>query len=313
MKRVLFTGADGFIGSNVLRYLLETTDWQFVCVCSFRHTGNPLNLPISERVDIVRLDLCGYVPDELGEFDYILHLASESHVDRSQEDPVNFIENNVSSTLQMLEYARRHPVEKFVMFSTDEVYGAREHKDWDILLTTSPYSASKGAQELICMSYFNTFGLPIIITNCNNVVGPNQHPEKFVPKLVKKINAGETVELHVHDGKYGERIYNPVDNVGSALKFILEAPYEKYDLTMEPLGQFPPRYSILGGERLDNKQIAELVAGILGKPLKHKDKLATEVRPGYDKFYSQSQERRLIELGWKPPISLKKGLEWIKQ
>lgn len=303
--KVLFTGADGFIGSNVLEYLLENTDWTFTCICSWRHYGNPLNIKPNPRVKVITHDLYGPVP-ELGDFDYILHLASGSHVDRSQADPVGFVENNVSSTLQILEYARRHKPKRFIMFSTDEVYGAREHKDWDILLTTSPYSASKGAQELISMAYFNTYETPVIITNCNNVVGPNQHPEKFVPKLVGLINAGKTVDLHIHKGKYGRRIYNPVANVGSALKFILEQPYK-------PDGQFPPRYSILGGEELDNKEIALLVAEILGKELNSRDLEATTVRPGYDKFYSQSQEEKLTELGWTPPYTLKEGLEWIKQ
>lgn len=303
-KRVLITGADGFIGSNVLQYLLNNTDWEFTCICSFRHMGSPLNIPLSNRVKIITADLRGVVP-EIGDFDYILHLASESHVDRSQADPVNFVENNISITLQILEYARKHPPERFILFSTDEVYGAREHDDWDILLTTSPYSASKGSQELITMSYFNSYGVPAIITNCNNVIGPNQHPEKFVPKLVKLIKAGKMVDLHIHKGKYGRRIYNPVENVGSALKFILSQPYK-------PHGQFPPRYSILGGEELDNLQIAELVAEILGKELKYRDIEATTVRPGYDKFYSQSNEEKLFDLGWRPPRTLKEGLQWIK-
>lgn len=302
--RVLITGADGFIGSNVLQYLLNNTTWKFTCICSFRHHGNPFNIPLSDRVDVVTADLRGEIPD-LGDFDYILHLASESHVDRSQADPVNFSENNVSSTLQMLEYARRHKPKRFIMFSTDEVYGAREHVDWDVLLTTSPYSASKGAQELFSMAWFNSFGVPVIITNCNNVVGPNQHPEKFVPKLVGLIKADKTVTLHIHKGYYGRRIYNPVNNVASALKFILAQPYK-------PKGQFPPRYSLLGGEEKNNLEIAQLVAEILGKKLKYRDVEATTVRPGYDEFYSQSDEEVLTELGWKPPQTLEQGLRWIK-
>jgi dTDP-glucose 4,6-dehydratase len=124
--RVLMTGADGFIGSNVLQWMLNNTDWEFTCICSFRHKGNPLNIPMSERVTVITADLRGVIPD-IGDFDYIIHLASESHVDRSQDDPVNFIENNVSSTLQVLEYARKHKPERFIMYlSTDEVYGARE-------------------------------------------------------------------------------------------------------------------------------------------------------------------------------------------
>jgi dTDP-glucose 4,6-dehydratase len=304
--RVLMTGADGFIGSNVLQWMLNNTDWEFTCICSFRHMGNPLNIPMSERVTVITADLRGVIPD-IGDFDYIIHLASESHVDRSQDDPVNFIENNVSSTLQVLEYARKHKPEKFIMFSTDEVYGARKHDDWDILLTTSPYSASKGAQELFGIAYYNTYQLPIIITNCNNVVGPNQHPEKFVPKIAKLIKEGKTVDLHVNKGKYGRRIYNPVNNVSSALKFILTRSYRN------PHTQFPPRYSLTGGEELNNLQMAELVAEILGKKLKYRDIEATTVRPGYDDFYNESNEDKLDEDGWVRQTTLKEGLRWIKR
>src|SRR3990167_10579027 len=119
MNKVLLTGGDGFIGSNVLRYLLDNTDWDFTLLCSFRHQGSPLNVPHNERVTVITMDLRGTIPD-IGDFDYILHLASESHVDRSTQDPVNFIENNVSITLQILDYARKYPPEKFVLFSTDE-------------------------------------------------------------------------------------------------------------------------------------------------------------------------------------------------
>ena len=212
MTKVLFTGADGFIGSNLLQYLLNNTYWEFTLLCSFRHKGSPLNIPLSDRVNVVTCDLRGEIPD-LGYFDYIFHLASESHVDRSIADPVNFVENNVSITLQILEYARRHKPEKFLMFSTDEVYGAHEHNDYDVLIPTNPYAASKAAQEAIAIAYFNTYEIPVIITNSNNIIGKNQHPEKFVPKVVSKIKAGEVVEVHEVNGKLGKRFYNPVENV----------------------------------------------------------------------------------------------------
>lgn len=305
MKKVLITGADGFIGSNVLQYLLNNTDWTFTIICSWRHHGNPLNVPLSNRVEVITHDLRGPVP-EIGIFDYILHLASESHVDRSIADPVNFVENNISITLQILEYAREHPPEKFVLFSTDEVYGANKHDDWDVLAPTNPYAASKAAQEMIALAYKHTYKIPVIITNSNNIVGPNQHPEKFVPKIVSLIKQGKTVELHKNSGKYGKRYYNPVQNVASALKFILKQPY-KAD------GVMLPRYSLTGGEQLDNLEMAKLIAEILDKQLKHKDIDVHSVRPAYDSFYAESNDDVLFDLGWEPPYSLKQGLQWIKK
>lgn len=301
--RVLMTGADGFIGSNVLQYLLNNTDWKFTVICSWRHHGHPFNVPLSNRVEVVTHDLRGPIP-EIGSFDYILHLASESHVDRSIHDPVNFIENNISSTLQVLEYARAHPPKKMIHFSTDEVYGAHAHRDWDVLLPTNPYAASKAAQEMIVQAYYHTYKLPLIITNSNNVVGKNQHPEKFVPKVVSLMLAGKTVDIHAVKGKLGRRYYNPIDNVGSALKFILT----KIAYVRPPQ---PPRYSLVGGEVLDNLEMAQLVAKTLGMELKYRIVEATDVRPGYDAFYDQGEDT-LRDLGWEPQVELEEGLQWIK-
>lgn len=300
--KVLMTGADGFIGSNVLQYLLNNTNWEFTLICSFRHHGNPLNVPLSNRVTVVTMDLRGIIPD-IGDFDYILHLASESHVDRSITDPVGFVENNISSTLQVLEYARKHKPKRFIHFSTDEVYGANEHKDWDVLLPTNPYSASKAAQEMIVQGYYHTYKLPLIITNSNNVIGKNQHPEKFVPKIIDLIKNDKTVTIHVAGTLYGKRYYNPVENVADALKFILKAPYNRSDRV--------PRYSLLGGEVLNNLDMAEKVAKILGKKLKYREVEATKVRPGYDAFYEQGEDT-LLDMGWTPPFTLEEGLQWIK-
>lgn len=319
MKRILITGASGFIGSGVLEYMLENTTWEFVCLCSFRHKGNPLNLPINDRVRIVYCDLRGEIP-ELGDFDYILNLASESHVDRSIADPVNFIENNVSSTLQVLEYARKHwKTDKigkhvFLQFSTDEVYGAQEHAEWDVLLPANPYSASKAAQEMICLAYWRTYGLPIVITNSNNIVGKNQDPEKFVPKLVKLIKAGETVTIHrTSTGALGKRYYNPVENVADALLFILDRFPQSYHAEVMPYKQVThcDRYNLPGGTELDNLEMAQLIAKLLGKELKHKVEAAEKSRPGYDQFYPKT-EGRLDELGWEPPLTLEEGLAWVK-
>lgn len=310
--RVLISGADGFIGSNVLEYMLEKTDWDFVCLCSWRHHGSPLNIKPSERVEVITHDLVGTIP-ELGHFDYILNLASESHVDRSIDDPVNFVENNVSSALQMLEYARKQPPKVFVQFSTDEVYGAMEHKEWDILLPSNPYAASKAAQEMIAIAYWKTYKVPVVITNSNNIVGKNQDPEKFVPKIVKLIQSDETVTIHTSNGKPGRRYWNPVQNTADALLFILNQHPQSY--MKEVLGykqaNHPDRYALSGGEELDNLEMAQLIAKTLGKQLKYKMIDAESIRPGYDEFYSKT-EGELDRRGWQPPFTLEQGLSWVE-
>lgn len=303
--RVLITGADGFIGAHVLTYLLQKTDWDFVCICSWRHKGNPLRIKPNERVDVITHDLVGVMPD-LGAFDYVLNLASESHVDRSIADPVPFIENNVSSTLQMLEYARKYPPKVFLQFSTDEVFGTTNHAETDILNPSNPYSASKAAQEMIAIAYWKTYKVPVIITNSNNIVGEGQDTEKFIPKIAQLIAADEEVTIHTTNGNPGMRYYNPVINVADALLFLLQE--FNYVLNTATI----TRFGLTGGKRLDNLEMANLVAQIMGKSLKYRLVDAELVRPGYDQFYPEASSK-LEALGWKAPQTLEEGLEWLKQ
>lgn len=293
--RVLLTGASGFIGSNVLAYLSERIDCTFTCPVSFRHRGSPLNLTGAARV--VYADLRGELPD-LGEFDAILNLASESHVDRSIADPVAFIENNISATLQLLEYARRHPCSIFVQFSTDEVFG---QAPWGCYEPSNPYSASKAAQEMCALAYRRTYDVPVVITNANNVVGPGQHPEKFVPKLVRQITAGETVKIHAVHGTPGRRFYTPVQNVADALGTIV---------ALGPQAE-PPRYSIPGAEEVDNLEMARRIGLLLGRDGFDFEFIEAEsVRPGYDPSYrSQPADDRLTAAGWRPPYTLDRCLK----
>jgi dTDP-glucose 4,6-dehydratase len=307
-RRVLLTGASGFVGSGVLDYMLSHTDWNFTCLCSWTHHGHPLRVPRDDRVEVVTHDLVGPIPD-IGDYDYILHLAAESHVDRSIAEPVAFIENNVSSTLQVLEYARRCPsLRTVLLFSSDEVYGAADHAEWDVLLPSNPYAASKAAAEMIGLAYWRTYGLPLVITNSNNIVGPGQDSEKFLPKLIRLIAAGEEVQIHVTPEGPGRRHYNPVLNVADALLFILARTPTRY----EPGLDRPDRYNLAGGEEVDNLRLAEAVAAMLGSQLRYRLVDAEGVRPGYDTFYPKT-DGRLTELGWTPVVTLTEGLrQWIR-
>lgn len=299
------SGASGFIGSNVLEYLLDETDWAFTCVSSWRHKGSSQRLAPHDRLDVITHDLIGPLP-ELGGFDFILNLASESHVDRSIESPVAFIENNVSTTLQMLEYARRHPPTLFVQFSTDEVFGAVEHDEWDVMLPSNPYAASKAAQEMCAIAYWSTYRIPVVITNSNNIVGPRQDGEKFVPKIVDLIRRGEIVTIHTSDGRPGRRHYNSVRNIADAVHFLLRNA-DGLRGNLEQMGwaraDRPLRVSIPGGLEIDNFEMAKLVADMMGARLKWVYVDAETVRPGYDEFYGRSGGA-LEKCGWAPRFTV---------
>lgn len=292
--RVLITGTSGFIGSHVLKYFLEQSDWDITTIS--RSLG-----PISSRVIHIVHDLSQPIP-YIGEFDYILNFASESHVEKSIQDPVNFISNNILSTMHLLEYARKHMPKVFLQFSTDEVYGAFGHKEWDVLLPSNPYAASKASQEMIAIAYWKTYKVPVVITNSNNIIGRGQNKANFIPKLMEYIESGKEIPIYTVNGKPGKRYWNPVANVCSAVDFILEGTPASY-----PTSDRPDRYSLGGGKELDNLEMAKLVAQRLGKPLKYTLVEAESVRPGYDESYSKTASN-LEKIGWQPVQTLEEGL-----
>jgi dTDP-glucose 4,6-dehydratase len=327
MKRVLLTGAGGFVGSHCLRHLLVNTDWEIVVIDSFRHKGTTDRINVQargmdkERVSIfvhdLRVPISEVLAKRMGKIDYIVSMASESHVDRSIEYPREFTENNVGLILTLLEYARQYPVEKFLQVSTDEVYGPAErghnHKEWEPMLPSNPYSASKAAQESICFAYWRTYGVPVIITNTMNIIGELQDPEKFVPMVMRNVEHGELVSIHASKtGEIGSRFYLHARNQADALLFLLNtvkpAKYGRADR--------PDKFHIVGEREIDNLEMAELIAKYVGKELKPKLVDFHSSRPGHDLRYALDGTK-MADLGWKAPFSLEESLEntikWTKE
>ena len=319
-KRVLISGAGGFVGSHVFIHILHNTDWELVLLDSFRHRGKTdritQQLDVSHpeylsRVTVVTHDLkapfSSQMIDKIGYIDYVLNLASESHVDRSITDPRDFIENNVALILTMLDWARVAKPEKFIQISTDEVYGPINeggHREGSPHRPSNPYSASKAAQEDICYSYWRTYGIPIIVTNTMNIIGELQDTEKYVPMVIKKVLAGETVTVHASSkGEVGSRFYLHARNQADALLFLLvhhtPAMYPAEDLD---------RFNIVGDNEIDNLDLAQRIAKIVGKPLKCELVDFHSSRPGHDLRYGLDGSK-IAKLGWKAPIEFDESLD----
>jgi len=343
-KRLLLTGIGGFIGSHTITHLLVNTDWEIIGLDSFRHKGLTDRITDDHhfqenrsRVKIFTHDLIAPLSplliDQIGQVDYIVNMASESHVDRSIDFPAPFIQNNVNVVTNMLEYARIVKPEVFIQISTDEVYGpmlnSYPHPEWDTILPSNPYSASKAAQEAIAIAYWRTYGVPVIITNTMNNFGERQDPEKYVPKVIRAVLKGDTVTVHGKPGDIGSRFWLHARNHSDAILFILQnanlsvkpgwktvynsPPFEKQTASIETPGREkllqkfpafdrPQRFNVVGDIEVDNLQIAQTVAQILKKPLHYVLEDFHSTRPGHDPHYGLTGHK-MFEAGWVAPIS----------
>lgn len=321
MPRLLLTGAGGFIGHHVLEHVLTETDWQVTATDSFRHKGKTDRIAEvlaardgwAARMDLITHDLAAPFTaatlDRMGPVDYVIAMASESHVDRSIADPAPFIRNNVNVILSTLEAARVLRPRAVIVISTDEVYGPVErgsggHPEWAPVIPSNPYAASKAAQEAIAVSYWRTYGVPLVIVNIMNAIAERQDPEKFLPLLIRGISRGETVPIHGRPGDIGSRHYIHARNIAGALLFILrELPPAGF-----PAADRPDRYNIAGPEPVSNLDLAGEVARIIGKPLRFELVDFHSARPGHDPHYGLDMAK-LTAAGWKPPVPFAESLE----
>jgi len=339
MKKVLLTGAGGFVGHHTLSHLLKRTDWEFVVTDSFRHFGTTARLRAvfeelpnaNKRVRVISHNLAVPIDlqtaKEFGKITNIINMASSSHVDRSISEPRSFIENNINLALTILEYSRQlESLESLVQIGTDEVYGpaiiGEFHREWSVQLPSNPYSASKSAQEAIAISFWRTYGVPVILTNTMNIIGERQDVEKFVPLVIANRLKGKKIPVHARSTakgwESGSRFYLHARNQADAIRFIIEkhTPYvDQYSSGVDR----PPRYNVKGEVEIRNDEMALLISKFLGEELKIQDIIeyvnVEGTRPGHDLRYALDGDK-LLNLGWSPPVpfvdSLQRVVEWTK-
>lgn len=327
--RVLLTGGGGFIGSHCVAHWMRTTHWHVTVLDSFRHRGRVERLRPSvemfpDRIRLAKVDLAEPMRDAQSglawaalkrepAFDVVVNMASESHVDRSIEDPVGTWRNNCNLVQTMLEYVREKPTGVFVQISTDEVYGpaapGQLHEEWSPILPSNPYAASKAAQEALAISYWRTYGVPLVLTNTMNNFGEWQDSEKFIPKTIRSILDGQPVVVHGEPGHTGSRFYLHAANHADAIRHLVEQTVvSKY-----PLRAMPDRYNVVGEEEVTNEDMALLIGRILGVEPKLEFVDFHKTRPGHDRRYGLDGAK-LASTGWSAPFpfadSLRQTVLW---
>jgi dTDP-glucose 4,6-dehydratase len=301
--KLLITGGAGFIGSNFILHMMNShPEVEIINLDLLTYAGNLNNLHEIEknaRYTFIKGDICD--PDRVNAIlkkhsvDAIVHFAAESHVDRSITKASEFVRTNVLGTQNLLECARHHPVTRFIHISTDEVYGSRlkgSFKETDILSPSSPYSASKAGSDLLALSYFSTYQLPVIITRCTNNFGPFQYPEKLIPLFVTNLIANRKVPVYGTGKNIRDWIH--VSDHCRAVDFLLKR------------GSVGEIYNIGGGNEKTNIEITEKILKLLKK-----DESSIEYvpdRPGHDFRYSLDCTK-LRKMGWKPHYSFEEGLK----
>lgn len=301
--KLLITGGAGFIGSNLVRHMVNTyPQYHVINLDALTYAGNKDSLKDIEgksNYQFVHGDICdaNLVDGLMQGVGAVLHLAAESHVDRSITDPGAFVQTNVMGTQVLLDAAKRHGVERFVHVSTDEVYGSLGatglFTEETPLAPNSPYSASKAGSDLLARAYFETFGFPTLITRCSNNYGPYQFPEKLIPLFIT--NLMEDVQVPIYGDGLNVRDWLHVEDHCKAIDAVLHK------------GNPGEVYNIGGNNEKTNMEITRTILSMLGKP----ESLIRYVqdRPGHDKRYAIDAAKMKRDLGWEPQYTFETGID----
>jgi dTDP-glucose 4,6-dehydratase len=305
--RILVTGGAGFIGSNFVHHMLETyRNYEIVVLDKLTYAGRKENLQdVWGKITFIKGDIAkrGDAEKAMKGCNCVVNFAAETHVDRSIIEAGTFVSTDVLGTYNLLETGRKLNIERFEQISTDEVYGhitSGSFGEEDKLDPRNPYSASKAGAELICRSYFETYGFPVVITRSSNNYGPYQHPEKLIPKTIAYAVLDRSIP-----------VYGKGENVRDWL--YVKDNCEAIDLVLHK-GKAGQTYNIGARQELQNIQVVKAVLNLCQKP----ESLIEFVkdRPGHDLRYSLDTEK-IRRLGWKPKTEFDRGIEatvkWYQQ
>lgn len=291
---ILVTGGAGFIGSNFVHMLVDShEDYKITVLDKLTYAGNIRNLDdVLDKIVFISGDICDKIH---GTYDVIFNFAAETHVDRSIENPYGFIRSNIDGTFNLLEYARRHDINRFVQISTDEVYGSLEvgsASETSVLNPSSPYSASKAAADHLVMSYFKTYDLPILITRSSNNFGPYQHPEKLIPMSILKLLLHSKIPIYGSGNNVRDWIFVSDNCSGIHTVFKYGVPGEIYNIGAD--------------NELSNLEVIEHLLGHMHGVLEEDVEFVAD-RSGHDFRYSINTAK-IKKLGWKPIADFDKSI-----
>ena len=308
--KILVAGGAGFIGSNYVNDLVsQKTEWtEIVVLDSLTYAGNVSNLSFAltdSRVSFVKGDIrdIDVVNRVMENSNTVVNFAAESHVDRSIKDPTNFVSTNVLGTSVILDSALKHNIKKFLHVSTDEVYGSITHGSWtedSKIAPNSPYSASKASSDLLVISYWKTFGLPVYVSRCTNNFGPFQHPEKFISLAITNLIDGIPIPVYGNGLNYRDWLY--VSDHCKGLNKILSH------------GVPGEIYNIGGGTEKSNIELALLLTKMMNMDERYIKYVAD--RKGHDVRYSVDYQKIRLKCGYNPieefESALEKTINWYK-
>lgn len=312
------------MGHHFLQHFLQNTDLDIAVPISARTpqgakrihevlAGRPA---WAQRTHIVAHNLRNPLGSIPGGMDYVVTMAGESDVNDSIENPVRFIRSNTEIILNVLEVARAVQPKVVVVISTNEVYGpmlaGQSAKEWAPIFPGSPYAASKAAQEAVAFSYWRTYGVPVVIVNCMNLIGERQGTSKFLPQLISKISLGETVSVFGRPGTVGTRNFLHARNLADGVLHLLARSPAMHP-SFGGSSSRPDRYNVAGPDLLTNLELALMVASVTRTKLDYELVDFQSARPGHEPHYSLDGAK-MAATGWKPPVpfgeSLARTVRW---